>query len=175
MLLISKTKIMKTSFIKIVAACLVTATLFTNCKKGDTGPAGADGTNGNANVKSQTSTHLNWTFNNATLAFETNISVPAITQDIVDRGAVLVYVQDGGTSSQMPFASQINLTDVVFFDFVYSVGNVKVMISNSDLDNSIVPQSTLRFKIVAMSASARAAHPNLNEYKDIQSVYHLAE
>jgi hypothetical protein len=175
MLLISKTKIMKTSFIKIVAACLVTATLFTNCNKGDTGPAGADGTNGNANVKSQTSTNLNWTFNNATLQFETNISVPAITQDIVDRGAVLVYLQDGGTSSQLPVSGFVDAATILYFDFEYSIGNVKMIVSNSDLDNSIVPQSTLRFKIVAMSASARAAHPNLNEYKDIQSVYHLAE
>jgi hypothetical protein len=169
---------MKTTFIKIMAACLVTATLFTNCKKGDTGPAGADGTNGtngNANVKSQTSTNLTWTFNNAALQFETNISVAAITQDIVDRGAVLVYLQNGSISSQLPVSGMADPVTILFYDFEYSVGNVKVILSNSDLDNSFVPPSTLRFKIVAMSASARAAHPNLNEYKDIQSVYHLAE
>ncbi|MBL7933245.1 MAG: hypothetical protein JNL60_15170 [Bacteroidia bacterium] len=138
------------------------ATLLTNCKKGDTGPAGAAGTNGkdgNANVKSQTSTNLTWTFNSSTLAYETNIAVPAITQDIVDKGAVLVYLQEGNSSSQLPTSSMYDSATIVFFNFEYSVGNVKVTFTNSDLDNTLVPQSTTKFKIVAMTASAKGQNP----------------
>ncbi|MES2679297.1 MAG: hypothetical protein V4635_05400 [Bacteroidota bacterium] len=169
---------MKTTLIKTYAICLLMGAMLTNCKKGDTGPqgpAGANGTNGNANVKSQTSTNLTWTFNSATKAYETNISDVQITQDIVDKGAVLVYLQTGNSSIQLPNSSVYDLATIVFFDFEYSVGNVKITFTNSDLDNSLVPQSTLKFKIVAMSASARAANPNPKDYEEIKTTYNLSE
>jgi hypothetical protein len=52
---------------------------------------------------------------------------------------------------------------------------VKVSFTNSDLDNALVPQSTTKFKIVAMSASARAAHPELQKYEEIKNVYSISE
>ncbi len=169
---------MKTTVIKTVSMCLLMGMTLTNCKKGDTGPqgpAGTAGTNGNANVKSQTSTNLTWTFNNATKAFETNISVAAITQDIVDKGAVFVYMQDGSISSQLPSSSMYDALTVLFFDFEYSVGNVKITVSNSDLDNTLVPQSTLKFKIVAMTANGRQANPNPKTFEEIKAANNLSE
>ena len=170
-----KSKNMKTNFIKIMTVLMLAGTVFTNCKKGDTGPQGPAGTNGNANVKSQTSTNLTWTFNNATKAYETNISAALVTQDIVDKGAVLVYLQDGNTSSQLPTSTMYDVSTIVFFDFECSVGNVKITFKNSDLDNSLVPQSTLKFKIVAMTASARAANPEMNDYNQIKTTYHMVD
>ncbi len=169
---------MKTQLIKTFGICLIFGTLLTDCKKGDTGPqgtAGTNGTNGNANVKSQTNTNLTWTYNSATQEFETNISTPLITQDIIDKGAVLVYLQDGNLSSQLPFSQMLDISTIVFFDYIASVGNVKITFANSDLDNTIVPQSTLKFKIVALTASARAANPNINGYEEIKTAYHLSE
>lgn len=169
---------MKTQLIKTFGICLIFGTLRTNCKKGDTGPQGTAGTNGtnwNANVKSQTNTNLTWTYNSATQEFETNISTPLVTQDIIDKGAVLVYLQDGNLSSQLPFSQMLDISTIVFFDYIASVGNVKITFANSDLDNTIVPQSTLKFKIVALTASARAANPNINGYEEIKTTYHLSE
>jgi len=169
---------MKKTFITMVAVAAIAASTLTGCKKGDTGPQGAqgaNGTNGNANVKSQSSTNLNWVYNTALAQFETNISASIITQDIVDKGAVLVYTQTGNSSIQLPNSSMFDFLTTIFVDFEYSVGNVKITFSNSDLDNSIVPQSTLKFKIVAMTASARIAHPNVNGYEDIKTIYNLSE
>jgi hypothetical protein len=166
---------MKRNFIKTMVVCSLLATTLTNCKKaedGPAGPAGPAGANGNANVKSQTSTNLNWTFNAATKAYETNVAASIITQDIVDKGAVLVYVQEGNTSAQLPTSTMYDAATIVFLDFEYSVGNVKLSFLNSDLDNVLVPQSTMRFKIVAMTASAKTGNldPNLSSFETGQEV-----
>ena len=88
---------------------------------------------------------------------------------------MLVYLQDGNLSSQLPFSQMLDISTIVFFDYIASVGNVKITFANSDLDNTIVPQSTLKFKIVALTASARAANPNINGYEEIKTTYHLSE
>lgn len=81
------------SGIAMLTACLV---MLSSCKKGDTGPAGPAGT---ANV-----IYSNWMDTNPWVASTTStgagkktyyfdIAAPKVTQDIIDKGTVLVYVQ----------------------------------------------------------------------------------
>jgi hypothetical protein len=171
---------MKTSLIKISTLCLLAGALFSSCKKeagpeGPQGPAGTNGKNGNANVKSQISTNLVWTYNASTLAYETLITNPNITQDIVDKGAVLVYLQVNNNYVQLPNSSMFSSSVILFFDFEYYLGGLKITCSNSDLNNSVVPQSSARFKIVTMSASERKAYVETHGFKAIQAKAKLGE
>jgi hypothetical protein len=64
------------------------------CKKGEVGPAGQNGTDGNANVSSQEFVigPTDWTafgtFGQPGFGYATTITAPSITQDILDNGAV---------------------------------------------------------------------------------------
>ncbi|MDI1355649.1 MAG: hypothetical protein PSX36_12070 [bacterium] len=179
---------MKTTKLKIGALLLaiavaLTPVLLTNCAKGDTGPAGTNGTNGtngNANVKSGTFQNMTWTFNNATLRWESVVSYSAITQEVVTSGAVLVYIDINGYYVQLPYSyvlgTGVNAV-IVWWEAEHFVGGVRLKLHNSDLDNLVVPQSTAKFKIVAMTASARAAHPDVDtkNYQEVKTSYGISE
>lgn len=145
-----------------IAICLLSATLFTNCAKtgpqGEKGDTGAAGAAGNANVKSSTSGNLLWTYNALNARYEAVINNTAITQDIVNNGAVLVAAEtSNGNWSQMPFSTMANASVALFFDYDYFVNGVRVSIQNTDYDNSLSPVNTLRFKVTVMAGTARPA------------------
>lgn len=76
----------------LLILCCIAALTFFGCKKGDTGAAGANGTNGNANVQSFTFLNQIWINSGSDIY----ISEPAITQAVLDKGAVDVYWRDTG-------------------------------------------------------------------------------
>jgi hypothetical protein len=161
---------MKIQLKAIVSTCIVTLVLFSGCKKaeagpkGDKGDTGAAGMAGNANVKSSTFTNVTWNYNSASSAFETIISYTAITQEIVNNGAVFVYLGNStGGYGQLPFSQMIDETVILFFDYEFFTGGVKIIMQNSDLDNSYVPLSTAKFKIVAIAGSAKPLKSAENE------------
>ena len=98
----------------------------TSCKKGDTGAAGKDGKDGNANVigtnnvtiSSWTSPGTSWT---------ATITVAGITQSIVDKGTVSVFVQYGNEWWSLPDINGKNS-----MQFGYGVGYVSLINVNSD-------------------------------------------
>ncbi len=99
----------KTLFILMLASMLA-LTIYSGCKKdevvGPPGPAGATGATGatgNANVIIITDTvsSLVWTnYGSSSNNWLTSITVPQITQAIVDSGAVFVYLYDISGSLQ---------------------------------------------------------------------------
>jgi hypothetical protein len=178
---------MKTTITKFIAICLIAGGFLTNCKKaeagpkGDTGPAGPTGTvgpAGNANVKSNTFTNITWTFNSTTKNFEAIISYSAITQEIVNTGAVMMYMETSSNYySQLPTSFMFDASTILFFEFEHYNGGVKVYVHNSNLDNSIAPQSTIKFKIVAVAGSAKAQNPNVDygNYTKVKEAYQLKD
>jgi len=68
---------------------------FSSCKKAETGPAGKDG---NANVQSTSQVDLSsltWTYQGGP-SNDSYVSIyptSAITQDVVDKGLVMVYIK----------------------------------------------------------------------------------
>lgn len=139
--------------------------LFTNCAKtgpqGETGAAGAAGKDGNANVKSAINGNLLWTYNSLNERYEALIQNTNITQDIIDKGSVLVAAElSGGNWAQLPFSSMGNANVIVFFDYEYFVGGVRVSVQNSDYNNSISPVNTLRYKVTVLQGTARPAKDN---------------
>lgn len=152
--------------------------LFTNCAKdgktGPAGPAGTNGTNGNANVVSSSLTSSAWTY--VAPSWEMTFTYPAITQDILDKGAVLVYVQQSSNYYQLPYtfypASSYSRT----YTFVHYLGGLKVFVTDSDLTQPSNPGS-LTFKVVAIAASGKMANPNLNydDYNAVKKAFNIQD
>ena len=102
---------------KLLQLTMIAGFVFlTACKKGDVGPAGQNGKDGNANVASQEFVigPSDWTafgtFGQAGFGYATSIAVPYITQDILDQGAIMVYYRSINTSNYtaLPFTIPIN-------------------------------------------------------------------
>jgi hypothetical protein len=135
----------------ISSLVIVTTMLFlTSCKKGDTGPAGADGLpgiagiNGNANVKTDTFSVQSsaWTFNsNYWVGTSPNVSQSqtskyfehvntAITDSILSLGAVLVYYTNPSSIqpvwTPLPISWLDNFTGNYTFNYAYALSKEKI-------------------------------------------------
>ena len=153
---------------KLLILALCSATLITSCKKGDTGPAGPAGTNGNANVTSGTITipPSAWAWDATNSMNYVNMNGTSITSDIVSKGAVMVYIStDNATWSALPCTIWGNPS--VSLTFSYSLNKVQIQASNTN--STINTFNTLYAKIVVIAASQKAAHPN-TDWKDYNQV-----
>jgi len=143
-----------------------------SCKKGDTGPAGKDGVDGNANVTSLivTISSSQWTFSNN--EYDATISVPAITQSIITSGTVQVFCSpDGANWLALPFSFQ-----GYEINYGYLVGQVQIAITLNNGGNPGQPNNN-QFKIIVISSAARIAHPNVNwnNYNEVKKIFNLAD
>ena len=173
-----KNKAMKTSIKKIVEKTFITLTLCTlifttSCKKPEKGATGPAGPTGNANVQSTTVTISNWSY--SAPSYYVNLSYSAITSNIINSGAVLVYAQTGtGTYSQLPLTVYPSSSYSSSLEVVSSLGSVQVIWTDSDLTQPANP-GTWTFKIVAIASSAIAENPNvdLNDYNQVKAAFNL--
>ena len=167
---------MKTFKFLSVALLIASASIFSSCaKEGPTGPAGANGKDGNANVKSQSYfiTGSEWTYATGEATLTKQMS--QITQDIVNNGVVSVYVKASGSSvwEAMPTAIGDPSGVVLSLGYSYEVGklnlfwtwNTAVQLSASVIGNN-------DFKVVVISGSALARHPNVNvrDYQQVEAI-----
>lgn len=145
----------------------------TSCKKTEKGPSGADGKNGNANVIGTSTVSVassSWTPVGAN-ALEVYIPVPEITQDIVTKGSVTVFINSGAEWWGLPYIKGINSTQ-------YSFGPGYVHLYNAS-SNQTLPLNppTSTYRIVVVSASNKELYPTLNwqNYKEVKQVLHLKD
>ena len=155
------------TIIKNLGLCLLLAMLITACKKRQ-GPAGADGKDGNANVKATTVGNLNWTYTSPD--YTTIINVPAITQDIMSNGAVMVYLVDGGTQIQLPVTFHPTAQYSETYSFDCFVGGVKLYITDSDHVQPPQPSGDYKFKIVVMAGSGLVKQVNVKDHSEVQTL-----
>ncbi|OJW83628.1 MAG: hypothetical protein BGO69_04845 [Bacteroidetes bacterium 46-16] len=167
--------------ITIAIAMMLLSLTFIGCtKKGDTGPAGPAGTNGtngtngkdgNANVQGGTVT-VNFVWNPSTYYGLANISYNAITQDIVDKGSVLVFMNNGANGwTSIPYTDYFGNSIGVSFFYAYALNTVSVYFAESDYLNTYMPaQGT--FKVVAIAAAQKQAHPNTDwkNYDEVMTI-----
>jgi hypothetical protein len=149
--------------ILFLSAIIFTLAL-TNCNKDEYG-----------NTTTETSTHTsgNWVFNDP--FYYTDISVPAINQDVVDNGAVLVYASiDASSYAQLPLTVYTSADYSSTLEVQHSLGLVRVLWTDSDLIEPNMPPS-MTFKIVVMSQSQIIANPNLDttNYKEVAEALNL--
>lgn len=166
---------MKNVALFLFVAC---ATMFSACTKegpkGDTGPAGPKG---NANVVSSSVTAFASDWQYTAPSWRMNIAYPAITQDILDNGAVLVYMKNNQSSwSQLPLTIYQSATYSTSIEVVTGLGGLSIFWTDSDLLQPINPGGAT-FKIVVVAASGMALNPDvdLNDYQAVQRAFDLED
>lgn len=156
--------------IKILAFALLLSA--SACKKaeqgpkGDTGPAG---TNGVANIQSTTITTTNGSWNLDTFenAYNATLTVTGITQNVLDKGAVMVYIGNGaGTEwDAMPFSYQ-----GVEFNYGIKVGQALISVT---LDSGNAPNNPggQQFKVVVIPPAMIKPGVNVKNYTEVKTAY----
>jgi hypothetical protein len=123
---------------------------------------------GNADISSNTYT-TTWTFQDP--SYYCDLSVPEITQDIVDNGAVFVYMSNGnGGWTALPHTEPIDGSYSSTYTPVHFVGGVRIWKTDTDLLTLDPGSST--FKVVVVSENGLAKRPNLNweDYNEVKAV-----
>lgn len=152
---------------------LASIMIFTSCEKeGPAGPAGRDGLDGNANVVSSSKTSSNWAYNDPSWVI--TLTYPSITQEIINSGAVLVYMQVGNTYYQIPSTFYESENYSSSLDVSIFVGGVSVFWTDSDLIQRTNPGSQT-FKVVVIASSDLKKNPSINfsDYEQVVSEFDL--
>tara|TARA_R110000868_G_scaffold289130_1_gene549273 strand:+ start:189 stop:761 length:573 start_codon:yes stop_codon:yes gene_type:complete len=182
------------SFKVAAAAIAMVGMVFTGCagEDGDAGPAGPAGTagvDGNANVSSSTFTVLSadWT---GTGTKRDTLSVPGITQAVVNTGSVQVFqtssqVSDSLVWAGLPFSYIIGLNTqngtvaaTITIQAEYNVGEVYLSVINSlgaNITGSANFPGDRQFKVVVIPSSSKIEGVNLNNYEEVKAVYGIKE
>lgn len=128
------------AFYAMTAATL----LFSACAKdGPEGPAGPAGAPGNANVKVTTFSAAPGDWSSISGGWAINRGVPNVTQDIVNSGAVIVYLKVGTAYVALPLSSG-SLT----WGYGYGVGSVQI----EAITSGTITQVT-EWKVIAIAGS----------------------
>jgi hypothetical protein len=165
---------------KTILLSALTVLTFSSCKKevvgakgdqgaqgiqGVQGAQGVKGQNGNANViGSNEVTISSWTQNS--ISWTANLTMGAITQDVVNTGTVKVFIKYGSEWWALPDISGKNSTQ-----YGFGVGSVTLYNSNSDGTLPSNPSSKT-FRIVVIPSSGLAKHPDTdwNNYKEVSEL-----
>jgi hypothetical protein len=137
-----------------------------SCKKGDVGPAGA---NGVANIQAGTITTNNsaWSFDNTDNSYNAILNYSAITQSVVENGTVQVFIGDGlGTEwAALPFS----YSDLQY-NYSYKLGQVLVSLT---LSTGSVPSNPggQQFKVVVIPPAAKSINPSNIDSKKSEAVF----
>ncbi len=165
---------MKKNFKIFVAGLMIIAATFSSCSK--EGPVGPAGKNGNANVVSSSSVITNWNYNSSIESWVGVHTYPAITQSILDKGAVLAYLKDGNSYYQMPFTFYDNPDYATSLKVETYLGGLSVHWADSDLNEPIHPGNRT-IKVVVISASELKAHPNVDfkNYNAVKKAFNVVD
>ena len=168
---------------KLTVICMtLIAMVFAVSCRGPMGPAGHDG---NANVCSSTVTVYSndWYWDNNT-SWRVDLKYEAITADITDYGAVLVYMEDRNTWRQLPYTFYYNGFDEQGNEFFYSSSlevssydeGVSIFWTENDFFDEYRPEDH-RFKIVVIAASVYASRPDVDysSYEAVKTAFQLAD
>jgi hypothetical protein len=153
--------------LSVISMCVAFSLLFISCtKEGPQGPQGNPGLDGNANVHSYLYHVTSWTLDGT--EYYNVLLADYITQDILDNGAVLVYMSNGsGSWLALPFTMWYNGYGEVTSQ-VISVGGITIWVSDSDLAPQAYP-GNIDFKVVAIGGSTKSAMSAI-DLKDYSAV-----
>jgi len=141
-----------------------------NGTNGTDGINGTNGTDGNANVHSFTYniTSANWT-NDGLGTYHVVLNASAITQSILDYGAVLTYEYNNTYSYyvQMPYTTYYSSTVQQFLTPKIYVGGIQVNFDYSDfVDHGNPGDGTIKVVVIAgQTLNPKIDYKNYNEVK----------
>lgn len=127
---------------------------------------------GNTDIKTNIHTVYNWTFEDP--SYTCVINDADITQDVVDNGAVHVYMSNGGGGwVALPCTLPMSETYASTYTPVHFVGGVKIWQTDTDLLTLDPAQKT--FKVIILSEHDMILHPNVDwtNYEEVETALHL--
>ncbi len=142
-------------------------------QKAEVGPQGPAGKDGNANVTSTNIVTVNpnqWSDNGYELT--TQINVPGITQEILDKGVAMVYMSLAtNTWSQLPYL-EYNL----YVEYVIQSGTLTIVVSTVDEEEPSV-DIPVSFRVVIIPSSQKKANSNgaLSNYNEVLPLINVSE
>jgi len=170
---------------KTLALFVATLTLF-SCRgpQGPTGPAGQDG---NANVQSAKieTKFRDWDWSDEEKNWAIAFDWDAIDLDMVDYGALLVYLENPSPDyyawHQLPMTLVINESYSTVLETSYYDYGFSIFWTNSDLQKhedllrSYYEAEDLMFKVVIIDATSYAAHPDCDysNYEEVKKTFNL--
>ena len=172
--------------LSIICMTILAVSFFASCR-GPQGPAGHDG---NANVASSTVTVYSndWQWVN-NCQWKVEIDYPAITNNVYNHGALLVYMDVDGAWSQVPltyyYQDYIQNEDGTqgIINCAASIevatlndGGVRLFWTESDFFDGARP-GTHNFKIVAIEASVYDSRSDVDysNYEAVKTAFQLAD
>lgn len=163
-----------TKFIGITAMMALFIALYA-CKgpAGDVGPAGATGATGAAGAAGTSGViYSDWTtptFSSTT--FSATITAPKLTQEIMDKGSVHVYIKGTSLVFPLPYTDIDSLGRVPFhLDFAIGVGRIVLF--------TTAPISGIPFRYVLIpggTSSGRKAAIDFNNYEAVKKEFDLKD
>ena len=164
---------------KLTVICMtLVAMIFAVSCRGPQGPMG------NANVCSSTVTvkTSDWYWDNT--SWRVDLRYEAISPNITDHGAVLVYMEDRNTWRQLPLTFYYNVFDENNTEHFYSSSlevssyddGVSIFWTENDFFDGYRPDEH-RFKIVVIEASVYASRSDVDysNYEAVKTAYQLAD
>ena len=164
---------------KLTVICMtLVAMIFAVSCRGPQGPMG------NANVCSSTVTvkTSDWYWDNT--SWRVDLRYEAISPNITDHGAVLVYMEDRNTWRQLPLTFYYNVFDENNTEHFYSSSlevssyddGVSIFWTENDFFDGYRPDEH-RFKIVVIEASVYASRSDVDysNYEAVKTAYLLAD
>lgn len=154
--------------LRLVLGILLSCTVLVACKK-EKGPKGDKGATGNANViGTDALVVLSADWLEAGNGWTRALSVPEITQEVMDHGLVQVFIRYN-TWWPLPDFQGVRQTT-----FGVDVGEVLLYCANIDNSAAIRPADR-EFRIVVIAPAQLDAHPdvNWNNYTEVQEALDL--
>jgi len=160
---------------------IIGVTIFNACKKDEYQPKGDYG---NANISSSTTVTLNsWASDfddGINYSFSSIVTWSSITQDIKDKGIVMVYANDGsGSWIALPYTDGGDDYYSNSLNFSFKVGSVTIITNGFDDTGSPNPSdyNGLVVRIVAISTASRKANPNvdLKNYNAVKEAFNIKD
>jgi len=130
--------------------------------EGPTGPAGADGIDGNANVKTETFRVYSHEWGSDYPFYGVDKSSNILSKDIIDNGAALLYWEIGdGMWMALPLST-------VYYGVAENIVSVVT-------ESSSLTQSTQIFKLVAIQGYqlAKSADIDFSNYDEVRTYFNL--
>lgn len=168
----------KTIMTLITGLVMAFGLTFSSCKKAETGPAGKNGIDGNANVQSTGEVDLNsltWNYQGSP-ANDLYVSVfptSTVTQEVVDNGLVMAYLKTSGGWVALPFSGVMDGTDDITFEIVN--GAVKFYYRDNDELTTTPDPSVIALiaRIVIIPAQIKKPNVDHYNYEEVKAAYNL--
>lgn len=152
---------------------LVNMLFISSCEKGETGPSGADGTNGISKIQSFTFTvnNASWVYDSTFNGYNSILNVSSITADVFNNGTIQVFIGDGSSNQWGALPSSFNIYQ---YNYIYKIGEVVLSVRTSVGVLPNIPSSQ-QFKVVVIPPSAKVANVNLQNYAEVKAAYNLKD